>query len=76
MQALAWKHVADYQPIARAAAERDMGACREYAARTTCPLFFAIDQKPGLLGDLTRIKSTWRCAHDYRNVDDPQQPFR
>jgi hypothetical protein len=78
MQALAFQHARAYGQIAHAAAGRDMGACRGFAAYAMCPAFSALRgaRDAGWLTRFSRMREQRACQQHYLERDDPKNPFR
>jgi hypothetical protein len=77
MQRLAFEHTRDYAQLAAGAAARSPSACREFAARTMCPAFYALRGGPpaGLWARARRAYDIKRCRDGYLDPEDALNPF-
>ena len=76
MQTLAWQYAVSYGQRADAAARRDMAECRTLMQKEICPAYAEFQaQGPSVLSKLKRHFNAHRCASDYTDANDPQNPF-
>lgn len=66
--------VAAYAPLADAAAQRDMDACRHFAATEMCEAAYRLPAR-GWRTWLMGPYRAWRCARVYTDSANPSNPF-